>query len=301
MDASAGSTDAPDGAAMDVAAQVRRRLTHPGADRLGLAAGAIIEQVFGLIDRLDVHEPDLDAVMMFLTDVGYATDAKRQEWVLLADVFGLTSYLMDRCHGAPDGATPTTLRGPFYRPDAPAYPSGSTIARAGTGPRLAVTVTVQDCDKAPVPGAQVDVWHANAQGRYENQDPDNQPEHNLRGKLVTDANGQCHFLTERPGGYTLPSDGPVGQLAQRLRLSLVRPAHIHFAVTAPGCVPLVTTIFDGADPAIHHDALFAVKPGLIAQIVPAGPTHRADGVEFTLDVVLTLLRSASPDHATRRG
>ena len=131
--------------------------------------------------------------------------------------------------------------------------------------------------------AEVEVWHANADGRYENQDPDNQPEHNLRGRFTADADGRFHFRSIRPAGYSLPDDGPVGQLARRIGLSLVRPAHIHFAVTAPGHRRLVTSIFDGSDPAIDRDALFAVKPGLIG-------TFRPERAGVALSVVLVLDR-----------
>ncbi|HLQ19309.1 MAG TPA: hydroxyquinol 1,2-dioxygenase, partial [Tabrizicola sp.] len=135
--------------------------------------------------------------------------------------------------------------------------------------------------------AEVEVWHANAEGRYENQDPDNQPEHNLRGRFTCDAQGRFHFRSIRPAGYALPDDGPVGQLARRIGLSLDRPAHIHFAVTAPGYRRLVTSIFDGSDPAIGRDALFAVKPGLIGDF-------RAEKSGVSLSVALVLDRDPSP-------
>lgn len=66
--------------------------------------------------------------------------------------------------------------------------------------------------------AVVDVWQANALGRYENQDPDLQPEFNLRGRLRSDAQGRVHFLSVKPRGYALPDDGPVGRLLNALGL-----------------------------------------------------------------------------------
>jgi protocatechuate 3,4-dioxygenase beta subunit len=139
----------------------------------------------------------------------------------------------------------------------------------------------------PICGAVVDVWHANGQGRYENQDPDNQPEHNLRGRFVTDAHGRFALSSVRPAGYALPDDGPVGRLARRLGLSLDRPAHLHFAVTAPGYRPLVTAIFDSSDRAIDRDALSAVKPALIG-------TFRPEGAGHSLDVTLVLAPDVAP-------
>jgi hydroxyquinol 1,2-dioxygenase len=272
MDGSGGGADS-----QDVAAALRARLALCPPGRLAEAVGLILDHAFAVLDTLAPTEAELDALVQFLTDVGYATDARRQEWVLLADVFGLTARL-----AAPAShplATPATLPGPFYRPDAPDLPDGADLCRDGQGTPLRVSGRVSDVQGRPIAGALVEVWHANAAGRYENQDPDNQPEHNLRGRLRTDAAGRFSFRSIRPGGYALPDDGPVGALARRLGLSLDRPAHIHFAVTAPGHPRLVTAIFDGADPAIGRDALFAVRPDLIGTI-------RQDGATATLDVTL---------------
>jgi hydroxyquinol 1,2-dioxygenase len=247
----------------EVAVELRRRLAASPSDRLGHAVRLIMEHAFHVIATLRPSPEELDAFVQFLTDVGYATDARRQEWVLLADVFGLTDGVFSGDRGDGPGVTPSTLPGPFYRADAPDLALGANLCRNGMGDPLAVTGQILAADRQPLPGALVEVWHANAEGRYENQDPDNQPEHNLRGRFTADAHGRFHFRTIRPGGYALPDDGPVGQLARRLGLSLDRPAHIHFAVTAPGHRRLITAIFDGADPAITRDALFAVKPNLI--------------------------------------
>lgn len=262
------------------AEELRARIAAPG--RLGEAARLILDHAFRVLEDLAPSPAELDALVQFLTDVGYATDARRQEWVLLADVFGLTDWVARRDGADRPGVTPGTLPGPFYRPDAPHLPLGADLCRNGEGAPLVVSGTVAAVDGTPLPGATVEVWHANGQGRYENQDPDNQPEHNLRGRFTADAEGRFHFRTVRPGGYALPDDGPVGQLARRLGLSLDRPAHIHFAVTAPGCRRLVTAMFDGADPAIGRDALFAVRPALVADIRPADTGHALD-VRLVLD------------------
>lgn len=268
------------------AVELRQRLAAASAGRLRDAVRLIADHAFEIASRLQATPAELDAVVQFLTDVGYATDPRRQEWVLLADVFGLSDGVMNRQFPDLPGVTPSVLQGPFYRQDAPRLPLGADICRDGAGQPLEVRGLVRSLAGRPLGGAEVEVWHANADGRYENQDPDNQPEHNLRGRFVADAHGSFRFRTIRPGGYALPDDGPVGQLARRLGLSLDRPAHIHFAVTAPGCRRLVTAVFDGSDPAIHRDALFAVKPGLVG-------TYRSDVGCLVLDVVLV----PAPDDA----
>ena len=249
-------------------ADARLRLASAPPGRLGEAMRLILDHAYDVVARLQPSPEELDALLQFLTDVGYATDARRQEWVLLADVLGLTDAVMARAVPGQGRATPPTLPGPFYRPDAPALALGANLCRGGEGVPLTVAGSVTGPDEEPLAGAEVEVWHANAEGRYENQDPDNQPEHNLRGRFIADDEGRFHFRSIRPAGYALPDDGPAGQLARRIGLSLDRPAHIHFAVTKPGYRRLVTSIFDGSDPAIDRDALFAVKPGLIGDFRP---------------------------------
>jgi hydroxyquinol 1,2-dioxygenase len=275
-----------------VAAQLLARLKPAGADRVALAVGTILAHAFAVLDDLNPTEAEFEHVLQFLTDVGYATDARRQEWVLLADVFGLSSHVARQASGRAAGrasaGTPSALAGPFYRPDAPRLAHGANLSRDGVGQPLTVMGQVRAVDGAPVSGAEVEVWHANEMGRYENQDPDSQPEHNLRGRFVTDNAGRFFFRTVRPGGYSLPDDGPVGRMARRLGLSLDRPAHIHFAVTAPGFRPLVTAIFDGSDKAIDRDALFAVRPALIGNF-----DHRTGSARVDVRLVLDPTRSAT--------
>lgn len=282
MDGQGAGSDGQGGSA---AARLRLAASAPG--RLGDAVRLILDHAYEVVARLEPSPDELDALVHFLTDVGYATDARRQEWVLLADVFGLTDAVMSRSTQRESQATPATLPGPFYRPDAPNLQLGANLCRGGDGEALSVSGSVTGPQGEPLAGAEVEVWHANAEGRYENQDPDNQPEHNLRGRFITNAQGFFHFRSIRPSGYSLPDDGPVGQLARRIGLSLDRPAHIHFAVTAPGYQRLVTSIFDGSDPAIGRDALFAVKPGLIGNF-------RAEKSGVSLFVALVLDQDDTP-------
>lgn len=289
MDGQSASSEGQGGSAE---ARLRLAATAPG--RLGEAVRLILDHAYDVVAKLQPSSEELDALVQFLTDVGYATDARRQEWVLLADVFGLTDAVMSRGASGDGRSTPTTLPGPFYRPDAPALPLGANLCRGGVGVPMLVSGRVSGADGKALGGAEVEVWHANAEGRYENQDPDNQPEHNLRGRFVADSQGHFLFRSIRPAGYALPEDGPVGQLARQIGLSLDRPAHIHFAVTAPGYRRMVTAIFDGSDPAISRDALFAVKPGLIG-------TFRSEKSGVSLYVDLVLDRDDTPQRNAEKG
>ncbi len=267
------------------------RMGQTGGKRLPAAFLATVTRLHDLIADLRPTPDELRAVIDFLTDVGHSADARRQEWVLLADVIGVSTLVEDLTLCRPDGATPNTLAGPFYRADVPEIANGANLSRDGIGTRLDLSGRITALDGAAVAGALVEVWHANALGRYENQDPDLQPEFNLRGRLRTDSAGRFTLTTIKPGGYALPEDGPVGRLMNGVGLRLERPAHIHFRVTAAGFDPLTTHVFDRADPAITRDALFGVKPGLLADF---GGTADADGTfRHKLDVTFVLAPTSS--------
>ena len=280
-----GST--PEKRQTDVLDELSLRLAAAETQRLGLSLLAIVRRIHDLVVELKPSPAEMRHVVEFLTEVGHASDERRQEWVLLADVIGVSTRVEELHAVCPEGATPMTLAGPFYRDDVPELPAGASLSRDGVGEAMEVSLRVTDLDGNPVPAAMVDVWQANANGRYENQDPDLQPEFNLRGRMRTDAQGCLTFRSIKPRGYFLPEDGPVGRLLNRLGLRLERPAHVHFKVTAPGFRTLVTHVFDRDDPAIDRDALFGVRPDLLAEfrtLPPGGPARHA------LDLTLVLVR-----------
>lgn len=258
---------------------VRLGIAEPS--RLRDTVGRAADALHGLVADLGLTPAELRAVVGFLTEVGHHADSRRQEWVLLADVLGLSSLVEDLANPRPAGATPNTVAGPFYRAGAPEHPAGATISLDGKGEPLAVSGRVVRLGGTPLAGAMVEVWQANGEGRYENQEPDRQPENNLRGRFRTDGRGRFSFRSVMPAGYALPGDGPVGQLMGALGIALERPAHLHFRVTAEGHERLTTHVYDRADPAIDRDAIFGVKPELTAEFrhTPAG---RAVDVDFAL-------------------
>ncbi len=262
------------------------RLSELEPSRLRDAMGLIASHLHQILWTLRPSRDEFRALVDFLTETGHYADARRQEWVLLADVLGLSSALEDINSPRPSGATPETGAGPFYRSDTPHLGLGQSISRDGQGQPLLVTGTVTSPAGEPVSSAVVEVWQANANGRYENQEPDRQPEHNLRGQFVADGQGRFRFLSVKPAGYSLPADGPAGLLLKRLGLPLSRPAHINLRISAHGYQTLTTHIFDRADPAVDRDAIYGVRPALLADFntVPS-----VDGpVTYSLDINLVL-------------
>ena len=270
------------------------RLRAVGPSRQAELFLTIVDRLHDLVADLRPSADDLRCILAFLTDVGHAAGARRQEWVLLADVIGISTLIEDINADRPFGATPNTVAGPFYRTDAPEVALGANLSRDGKGQPLAVSGRIVDMQGVAVPGAMIEVWQANAAGLYENQEPDQQPEFNLRGKMRGLPDGRFHFGTVRPGGYGLPCDGPVGRMMGQLGLRLARPAHLHFRVTAKGFDTLTTHVFDRADPCIAQDAIFGVKPELLYdfKLVEHGPSEGACALEVRFVL-------CPADHATK--
>lgn len=119
--------------------------------------------------------------------------------------------------------------------------------------------------RKPVPSAVLDVWQTAANGLYSNQDPQ-QPDFNLRRRMKTDAGGCYAFTTVRPAPYTVPEDGPVGDLLRATGRRPWRPAHYHLSVTATGHRPVVTEVFHHDDPYIDEDPVFGVREQLVVHL-----------------------------------
>src|SRR5262252_1037539 len=137
----------------------------------------------------------------FLTVTGQKCDSERQEFVLLSDILGFSS-LVDLINAA-DGATESTVLGPFYVPGAPARAMGEQIGRPEDGHPTLVRGRVTDRAGRPLDGATLDVWQSSSNGLYDTQDP-RQPPFNLRGVFVTGPAG----ITGGPPTSTRSSPPP---------------------------------------------------------------------------------------------
>jgi len=126
----------------------------------------------------------------FLTATGQKCDDERQEFILLSDVLGFSS-LVDLINAA-DGATESTVLGPFYVPGAPVRAMGERIGRPEDGSPALVRGQVTNPAGVPLDGATLDVWQSSGNGLYDTQDPQ-QPSFNLRGVFVTGPDGAYQF------------------------------------------------------------------------------------------------------------
>jgi len=183
-----------------------------------------------------------------------------------------------------------TILGPFHLPDAPVLDAPFELPHRPDEPGDATRFygRVTDVDGNPLQNANLDVWQADAEGRYSGFMP-GPPEGNLRGQVRTDADGRYEVRTVVPGPYTIPLDGPTGRMTAAAEWSPWRPAHIHLIVSAEGHEPLVTQLFIDTSDHLHDDVASAVKDELI---VHPAPSADEDGLlEFEYDFALAPART----------
>jgi hydroxyquinol 1,2-dioxygenase len=207
-------------------------------------------------------------------------DAKRQEYILLSDTLGV-SMLVDAINNRkPAGATESSVLGPFYEEGAPDAASGADLA-PGEGPGVIVSGIVKDVAGRPLAGAVLDVWQTAPNGMYHMQDSAAGHFH-LCGKVRAANDGSYRFRTLKPVSYSIPTDGPAGDLLRRAGRHPYRPAHIHFIVSAPGHKPVITQLFTRGDRYLESDAVFGVKPSLVVDYQPDGAEQRVE-YDFVLE------------------
>lgn len=170
--------------------------------------------------------------------------------------------------------TLSELTGPVFGHDA-VGPLDHDLTRNGrrngepVGERIIVTGRLLDEAGRPVPNALVEIWQANAAGRYSHlADQHDAPlDANFfgGGRTMTGADGSYRFLTVRPGAYPW-----------RNHPNAWRPSHIHLSLIGPSIASrLVTQMYFPGDPLLDHDPIY--------QSAPAGARNRLIA-NFSLDV-----------------
>ena len=216
------------------------------------------------------------AAMQWLTRTGQISAEKREEFILASDVLGLSMLVVQMNHRRDPRATPATVLGPFHIEGAPELGYGDDMSQGLPGTPLYVHGVVRDLDGRPVPGAVLDVWQADNEGLYESQHAD-VDEARLRAKYTTREDGTYCMRTVAPLGYTIPMDGPVGELISRTDISHFRPAHVHFLINVPGYEPLITHLFEEGADYLDSDVVFGVKEQLVVRYEKREPGATPDG------------------------
>lgn len=149
--------------------------------------------------------------------------------------------------------TLSEVTGPLFGDDAVA-PHENDLTRqhegAPIGERIVVSGRVIDEDGCAVPHTLVEIWQANAAGRYKHKNDDHEapldPNFSGCGRSLTDAEGRYEFVTIKPGAYPWANHH-----------NAWRPAHIHFSIFGPALLTrLVTQMYFPGDPLLPCDPIF---------------------------------------------
>lgn len=160
------------------------------------------------------------------------------------------------------------------------------------GERIIVTGKVMDEDGRPVRESLVEIWQANAAGRYlhkwDQHDAPLDPNFIGVGQAFTDEEGRYRFMTIRPGAYPWKNHA-----------NAWRPQHIHFSLFGPAfATRLVTQMYFPGDPLLEFDPIFnsvsdeAARNSLISRF-DWDPTTPEIALGFRFDIILRG-RNATP-------
>ncbi|HZO06454.1 MAG TPA: dioxygenase [Solirubrobacterales bacterium] len=284
----------------EITERVLARFESTPDPRLREIMRALVTHLHGFVTDTGLTEAEWAEAIAVLTATGDITDDKRQEFILWSDTLGVSMLVDALAHPAPNGATESTVLGPFYVPGSPLREHGADISEQEAGTPAWVHGRVLDLDGNPIAGAELDVWQNGDNQLYAVQDAE-APDDHLRGRFMTDAAGRFAFRAVRPVPYPIPDDGPVGRMLNATDRHPWRPAHIHVVVRAEGFASVTTHIFDATSTYLDDDTVFAVKPSLLREFVDraADDPERPAGVEepwvsLELDLVLAPGESEIP-------
>ncbi|MFD6097671.1 dioxygenase [Nocardiopsis flavescens] len=271
----------------------RQRWATAAEPRLAELMTALVDHLHAFAREVRLTEAEWARAVRWLADTGRISDDKREEFILASDVLGLSMLVVQMNHRFDAGATPATVLGPFHIDGSPPAPYGWDMAAGIDGTPLFVHGTVRDLATGePVPDAVLDVWQADGEGVYEAQLPEVE-EARLRAKYRARPDGRYCLRTVVPLGYTIPMDGPVGELVSRTAISHFRPAHIHFLIEEAGYERLVTHIFEEGTRHLDEDVVFGTKEELVVPFTrhasgTAPDGTRVDGPFATAEFDFTL-------------
>lgn len=262
-------------------------------ERTRVLMGSLIKHIHEFAREVELTPAEWMLGVEFINSIGKISTPIRNECHRCCDVIGLESLVDEIANKIvlDDGTTPTSnvILGPFWSPNAPFRSLGDSIIQ-DPNPNGQVTYMhgrLSDMETGkPVVGAVLDIWQASANGQYDFQDP-NQSDNNLRGKFLSNENGEFWWYCYHPTPYSLPTDGPAGVLLNLMDRSPMRPAHIHLKITHPDYATVINQIYPNDDPHLGIDSVFAVKNDLVVDFKPVPENPNADrDLEYNVSMAL---------------
>lgn len=246
-------------------------------ERIDTFARDVLGRIHDAIRAHNMTYPEYQAVKQWLIDVG-----ESKEWPLFLDVF--VEHVVEDVASQDHHGTKGSIEGPYYLPDQVMLPAKATLPmrQEEKGTPLVFSGQVRTLEGTPIPGAELDIWQADADGYYSGF-ASTIPDGNLRGVVVADGDGRFEITTVQPAPYEIPKDGPTGKLIAAAGWHAWRPAHLHLMVRAPGHRTVTTQLYFRGGQWLDSDIAQATKPELVLD-----PQPDADGVlhqdyDFVLD------------------
>src|ERR1700722_7257850 len=165
----------------------------------------------------------------------------------------------------PGPCTPSQTVGPFFSIGLD-HLNGANLAEGIAGEHVAIRGRVLDADGQPVPDAILEIWHADADGRYHHPEHDGTPNDATSflgfGRIATDAQGHFSFTTIKPG----PVPGPGGK---------PQAPHLQISIFMRGLLKqLVTRLYFPEEPLNASDPVLQVVPESRRETLIARQTKR---------------------------
>ena len=214
----------------------------------------------------------------FMTKVGQACTPARQEFILLSDTMGL-SALVNIMHDKTkmEEATGASLLGPFFRENTPKFETGAQIAKKTDGSEVVLFGRISQRSGRAAgerPGDGVADGRRRPLRHPEGHRGDRLPRHlqnRRQGQLFHPHRAASRLF--HPAGRSRRPDGGESRSAQGMR-----PAHIHFLISAPGYRELVTALYIDSDERLENDVVFGASGDLVAEIKDSNPASPVKGV-----------------------
>ncbi|MNB81494.1 Hydroxyquinol 1,2-dioxygenase [compost metagenome] len=249
---------------------------------------SLVQHLHAFARDIKLTEKEWQRGMEFLAQAGNISSPDRQEFVLLSHTLGLSTLVLAQNDRKPAGCTEATTFDVPQANSATIHDLGAEINAGRVGPKFHVLGVIRDVKGNPIPGATLQVSSTGGSGHGGSQ-----------ALIQASQAGDYHFWTVLPDCQPIVDDSPVGHMLTLLNRHAWRPAHLQFDISAPGYQRLNTQVFREGDPYLDSDAVFGVRPSLIAEWVLQEPGHAPDGTlineafyTLSFDFVLTEIRGA---------
>jgi hydroxyquinol 1,2-dioxygenase len=269
----------------DLTQAVLSTFEHAQSQRFQQVMWSLVSHLHAFVNDVQLTEDEWFKGIDFLTRTGHITDDKRQEFILLSDVLGVSMLVIGLNHKNSVKATASTVFGPFFVEDSPSFQNGDDIGNGAAGEPCFMYGRVLSTAGELIPHAYIEIWQADDHGFYDVQQKDSSHIYG-RGHLNSDWEGKYYFWSVKPAAYPIPGDGPVGELLDAANRSPMRPAHVHFMIKAPGYQTLITHVFEQGDPYLDSDAVFGVRSSLITHFEKRDPGTAPDGTNMAVPFYL---------------